>query len=368
MPRWLLVVALAFTPAVARADVAAKAVEYRDGAAVLEGCLVTDSAWPAGKRPAVLVAHESGGNTPAARLRAVQLSRLGYVVFCVDLYGKGVIAKDSKDAAAKAKLTDRAALRTRTEAALTYLAKLPQVDPQRVGGVGYGVGGTALFELARTGADLEGVACIHGDPTTPAPSAEEAKKISASLLLIVGSDAPYATPAQLAAFENEMRPGGVDWQVLRYGGVVHDFTNVQAGRNLASGAAYDADADQRTARAVQSFLAEAFPAKATVAARPAAVPKPAATPGNFPAKVLTVLKHVDDTGEALPNYEGGRTFLNIERRLVQTDGQGKRIKYREWDVNPLRPGVNRGAERMITGSDGSAYYTEDHYRSFKKMR
>jgi guanyl-specific ribonuclease Sa len=77
---------------------------------------------------------------------------------------------------------------------------------------------------------------------------------------------------------------------------------------------------------------------------------------------------VDEHGDALPGYEGGRTFLNIERRLPQADAQGRRVKYREWDVNPLRPGVNRGAERLVTGSDGSAYYTDDHYDSFRKIR
>ena len=54
--------------------------------------------------------------------------------------------------------------------------------------------------------------------------------------------------------------------------------------------------------------------------------------------------------------------------MPQTDSQGRRLRYREWDVNPLRPGVNRGAERLVTGSDGSAHYTDDHYKSFKKIR
>ena len=48
--------------------------------------------------------------------------------------------------------------------------------------------------------------------------------------------------------------------------------------------------------------------------------------------------------------------------------RARHIKYREWDTHPLRHGVNRGAERLITGSDGSAYFTEDHYRTFKKIR
>ena len=80
------------------------------------------------------------------------------------------------------------------------------------------------------------------------------------------------------------------------------------------------------------------------------------------------LKYVDDHEAAMDGYEGGRTFGNFEKRLPQTDGKGQRIKYREWDVNPLKPGVNRGAERLVTGSDGSAHYTSDHYDSFKKIR
>ena len=114
--------------------------------------------------------------------------------------------------------------------------------------------------------------------------------------------------------------------------------------------------------------------RATSRSRLLAIPKKVAPkadvtlPKGVPDKVAKILKHVDEKGEPLSGYEGGRNFLNIEKLLPQKDAQGNRIKYREWDVNPLKPGVNRGAERLVTGSDGSAYYTDDHYRSFKKIR
>ena len=95
---------------------------------------------------------------------------------------------------------------------------------------------------------------------------------------------------------------------------------------------------------------------------------PGAAPKGVPDKVLKVLDYIDKHGAARDGYEGGRSFGNFERRLPQTDDKGRRIKYREWDVNPLRPGVNRGPERLITGSNGSAYYTDDHYATFKKLR
>ena len=91
-------------------------------------------------------------------------------------------------------------------------------------------------------------------------------------------------------------------------------------------------------------------------------------PKGVPAKVGKVLKYVDEHNNPMPGYEGGRVFGNFEKLLPQRDAKDKPIKYHEWDVNPHKPGVNRGAERLVTGSNGSAYYTDDHYKTFKKIR
>jgi guanyl-specific ribonuclease Sa len=93
---------------------------------------------------------------------------------------------------------------------------------------------------------------------------------------------------------------------------------------------------------------------------------------DVPAKARRVLKSIDIHGRAPAGYEGGRTFYNLgrdgEESLPRRDAYGWPIHYREWDVNPHIPGRNRGPERLVTGSDGSAYYTSDHYRTFKKIR
>lgn len=367
MRSWLLALLALLGGALnAPAEVVTRSIAYKHADVALEGTLVYDPA-ASGKRPGVLLAHEAGATAPLTRQKAAMLAQLGYVIFTADLYGKGVQPRDGKEAAVKAGLLgkDRKALRARMQAGLEVLRQQKNVDADNLAAVGYGVGGTAVLELARAGAELEGVVCLHGDVSTPTP--EDAKKISASVLVIVGTDDPLVTPKQLAALDEEMHAGGVDWQVLRLGGVVHDFTNPQAGRDLKKGRAYDGSADKRAAEAVRVFLAEQFPPPAR---RPAPKPTPAATakPSGIPEKVLKVLKHVDEEQTAPKGYEGGRNFLNLERLLPQKDSQGNRLKYREWDVNPLRPGVNRGAERLVTGSDGSAFYTDDHYRSFKKIR
>jgi guanyl-specific ribonuclease Sa len=116
------------------------------------------------------------------------------------------------------------------------------------------------------------------------------------------------------------------------------------------------------------LLGSGLACDAQVPARKSAPPAEVTLPDGVPAKVAKVLRHIDETGRAPEGYEGGRKFLNVEKLLPEKDAEGRRITYHEWDVNPHRPGVNRGPERLVTGSDGRAYYTGDHYRSFKKIR
>jgi ribonuclease T1 len=60
--------------------------------------------------------------------------------------------------------------------------------------------------------------------------------------------------------------------------------------------------------------------------------------------------------------------MNGDEHLPPTDGSGKPITYQEWDVNPKVPGQDRGNERIVTGSDGSAWYSPDHYQTFQRLR
>lgn len=86
--------------------------------------------------------------------------------------------------------------------------------------------------------------------------------------------------------------------------------------------------------------------------------------GKIPQKVYEVLKYVKENGTAPNGYVGGRKFGNYEKQLPQKDENGRRINYQEWDVNPKQQGRNRGAERLVTGSNDKAYYTKNHYKSF----
>ncbi|WP_243322379.1 ribonuclease domain-containing protein [Geothrix sp. SG200] len=104
------------------------------------------------------------------------------------------------------------------------------------------------------------------------------------------------------------------------------------------------------------------------AAQPPAQVRQASPNDMIPASARETLAYIRKHGYAAPGYIGGRVFGNYEGVLPRYDARRKRIEYREWDVHPKAEGRNRGAERLVTGSDGRAWYTADHYRTFTEVK
>jgi RHS repeat-associated protein len=91
----------------------------------------------------------------------------------------------------------------------------------------------------------------------------------------------------------------------------------------------------------------------------------------IPDEAAAVAENVERTGAAPAGYRGGRAFLNDGRGggqiLPARTKAGDPISYKEYDISPFREGVSRGSERVVIGSDGSRYYTSDHYRTFHRF-
>ncbi len=257
MKRIIAFLAFFLVTGAAQAAIHTEAVEYKHGGAELEGYLSYDDAL-SDKRPGVLVVHDWTGLRDEPKKRADELAKMGYTVFAVDMYGKGVRPTDPKDAGAQASIykNDRALMRARVKAGLDELLKQPNVDASKIAAIGYCFGGTTVLELARSGADVKGVVTFHGGLGTPAP--EDAKNIKGKVLVLHGADDPYSPKDEVLAFEDEMRKAGIDYQVHLYGGAVHSFTIREAGSDNSRGAAYNAAADKRSWEAMKQFFAEIF--------------------------------------------------------------------------------------------------------------
>jgi dienelactone hydrolase len=226
-----------------------------------------------GRVPGILVAHEGPGPTEHVRERARMLAELGHVAFALDLYGEPGLSIERAKELVRALRADRAALRRRARAALDVLTSHPHVDSGRLAAIGYCFGGTAVLELARSGADLSCVVGFHpGLDATP----QDASAVRGKVLVCAGEKDPVVTAEQRAAFAAEMSAAGVDWQLYLLGGAGHSFTNREIDAYGFPGFAYHAVADRRSWLAMQNLFDEVLAPRARAAApeanRPGAAP------------------------------------------------------------------------------------------------
>lgn len=223
----------------------------------MESHLYVDPAAGDGPRPGILVFPEAFGLSEHAKARAAALARCGYVALACDLHGKGALHEELEKVMPiiTALRADPLHIRARAGAALAVLAARPEVDASRIAAIGYCFGGTMALELARSGAAIRAAVGFHSGLATVRP--EDARNIRGKVLVCIGADDPGIQPEERMAFEQEMRAGGVDWQLHLYGGVVHSFTNADADkRGMPEFLRYDAAADARSAQAMQNLFDE----------------------------------------------------------------------------------------------------------------
>lgn len=240
----------------AHADIVGEAIEYQSADKTCEGWHAYDDNIE-GERPAVLIVHQWTGLTDYEKMRAKMLAGLGYNVFALDVYGKGIRPQPPESQKVSGKFKeDRDLFRTRLKDGLDVLLGLEQTDKDNVAAIGYCFGGTGVLELARSGADIEGVVSFHGGLGTPNP--EDAENIECEVLVLHGADDPFVPEEEVEAFKEEMKSADVDYEFVAYPGAVHAFTQKMAGDDPSKGAAYNAEADEKSWEAMQEFFNEIF--------------------------------------------------------------------------------------------------------------
>jgi dienelactone hydrolase len=252
----LIVPAMMIVAGPARAKIITKDIDYSAGDTPLHGVLAYDDQ-QTGKQPGIIIIHEWWGNDDYPKTRAQDLAKLGYVAFAADMFGKGKVTDDPKQAgewAGQIKNNPELA-KQRFEAGLEQLKSQPNVDPDKIGAIGYCFGGAVVLNAARMNEPLKGVVTFHGDLTTTTPAQQP---IQSKILVCTGAADAFVPKSQVDAFEAEMKKVGADAKVISYPNAHHSFTNPNADSHHMDNIKYDATADAQSWQAMKEFFAGLF--------------------------------------------------------------------------------------------------------------
>jgi dienelactone hydrolase len=229
-------------------------VSYSDRGTALTGWL----AFPVGTpRTAIAVFPTIMNAAPNVLRRMPMLADAGYLAFMADFYGEPVPDRAAAHAMCIALRTDVSHYRARIAAALDTLAALPERGNSPMAAIGYCMGGQAVLEAARMGADLKAVASFHGILSTDAPAA---KPITPRILVCHGDRDPLVDRDQVRTFQEEMDAVGANWHLHIYSGVKHGFTDPEADSHGLPALGYDASADRHSWAATMGLFDEVFAA------------------------------------------------------------------------------------------------------------
>lgn len=231
-----------------------KSISYRAGGETCRGYLSHEES--DSKKPLVMVVHAFEGCNEFAKKTADKLSALGYVGFAVDMYGEGRTAdtlEGCMDYAMKL-FNDRQLVRQRMLETFAFARTLSNVDASKTAAIGFCLGGLCCLDLARSGADVCGIASFHG--ALVPPEGLDVNEISAKMLVMTGSDDPQIPTDQVDAFLKEMK--ACDLQLIQYSQTKHAFTDPEAHKigPPEMGREYNELTAKRSWKACLSFLDE----------------------------------------------------------------------------------------------------------------
>jgi dienelactone hydrolase len=234
-------------------------ISYEADGRTMIGTLALPDDGGTDRRPGVLVCHEGPGLDDHARTKAARIAdELGYVAFALDYHGGGKPVENRDDMMSRIGelRADPTRARAIATAGLDVLTAEARTDASRLAAIGFCFGGTLSLELARSGADLKAIVGFHSGLAPARP--EDAPNIKAKVLMLIGADDPLVDNEQRRDFEEDMRAGGVDWQLHVYGGAEHSFTNTRATGAGIPGIKYDEATDRRSWRAMVDLFDEVF--------------------------------------------------------------------------------------------------------------
>jgi carboxymethylenebutenolidase len=197
----------------------AKDVSYKSGDDTVQAVLYTPQG--AGPFPALVVIHEWWGLNDWVKEQASKLADEGYVTLAIDLYrGKVATTPDLAHELMRGVPDDRSA--RDLHSAFEYLKAQPDVTKDKIGAIGWCMGGGYALDLAlqepELAADVINYGSLADDP-------EDMKKIHAPILGLFGGLDRGITPSDVHKFEQQMKSLGKSVDVHIYPDAGHAFEN-----------------------------------------------------------------------------------------------------------------------------------------------
>ena len=238
-------VVLALGATAGAAFAAEQAVTWKSGDEQASGLLVI----PEGKGPfpAIVVIQEWWGLNDWVKDETRALAKEGYVALAVDLY-RGKVATQQEDAhQLMMGLAPDRAIRD-LKGAYTFLQARADVRKDRIGSIGWCMGGRYSLALATEEPTLAAVVAYYGAPPT---DLDAIGRIRAPVLGNYGGDDKGPSPEQVRLFEDLLKKAGKPVDIKIYPGAGHAFANVN---NPWGGYRKEAAEDARTR--TKAFLAK----------------------------------------------------------------------------------------------------------------
>jgi carboxymethylenebutenolidase len=213
----LLLVFLGLVPAAFAGE--SKSVTYASGDETVQAVIYT----PAGKGrfPAMIVIHEWWGLNDWVKEQASKLADQGYVALAVDLY-RGKVATTADEAHEIMRGVPEDRVRRDLRAAFAFLAAQPNVRPDRIGAIGWCMGGGYALDAALEEPGLAADVINYGHLATD-PAA--LGKIQAPILGLFGAQDRGISPEDVKKFAAALEKMGKKIDVKIYDDAGHAFEN-----------------------------------------------------------------------------------------------------------------------------------------------
>ncbi|MGH9863037.1 MAG: dienelactone hydrolase family protein [Candidatus Acidiferrales bacterium] len=242
--RLMLLLCFSFLlPVVSRAAGEGTTVRYASGSETVEGYLVTPAG--AGPFPAMVVIHEWWGLNDQVREEARKLAAEGYVALAVDLY-RSRRASNPEEAHELSRGLPEDRARRDLGAAVAYLAERPDVRRDRIGSIGWCMGGGYSLRLALDEPRLAAAIIYYGRLVT---DEAELAQLRTPLLGLFGEDDRGIPAESVRAFEAALKKLGKPASITLYPGAGHAFAN-------ATRPSYRKEAAEDAWKETLAFLAE----------------------------------------------------------------------------------------------------------------